>query len=258
MNFKKYVGMILVLAALASCNQNEYYLYNDVARIQFGPDPVRIYSASANLADTTKNFTFFYEAASVTQDTVFFDIYAIGGTSDKDRSFTLQQEQVGNGAVNAVAGTDYKAFSDPSLASHYVIKAGQVHTLVPVILFRTPTLKSTTLTLKFNVVEDNNFKLGEKSNLWRKIIFTDRLSQPQAWNATMTQYYLGTYSVTKHAFMILVTGEKWDQEFMTTLFSDMALFNFYISQCKTALTNYNNAHPGNPLKDENGQLVTFP
>ena len=166
--------------------------------------------------------------------------------------------QVLDGSTNAVPGTDYKPFTDPTLSGAYVIKAGQVHTLVPVILFRSASQKTTTLTLKFAVVENENFKLGENSNLWRKIIFTDRLSQPTAWNATMTKYYYGAYSVTKHAFMITVTGQKWDQEFMTKIAPDLAQVNFYASLCKTALINYNNAHPGNPLKDENGQLVTFP
>ena len=123
--------------ALASCKQDEYYLFNDVARIQFGPDISKIYTASYNQADSTKPFTFYYDAASITQDTVLFDIYAIGGTKSVDRPFALQQIPFGDPLTNAAPGIDYKAFTDPTVNKAYVIKAGQVHTLVPIVLLRT-------------------------------------------------------------------------------------------------------------------------
>jgi hypothetical protein len=252
-----YIVAAIALLAMASCKQEDYYLFNDVGRIQFGPDMARIYTASYNLADTTKNYTFYYLAADKTQDTMFFDIYAVGGPTSKDRAFSLQQVQV-DGAANAVSGTDYKAFSDPTVTSAYVIKAGQVHTFVPIVMLRSAALKTTTVTLKFTVAENENFKLGEKTNLWRKLIFTDRLSQPTAWTASITQYYFGAYSVVKHAFMIQVTGQKWDQAFMSTVTADYAQLMYYISSVKHALVDYNAAHPGNPMKDENGLVIVLP
>jgi len=39
---KILIPVILLLMALASCKQEAYYLFNDVARIQFGPDITRI------------------------------------------------------------------------------------------------------------------------------------------------------------------------------------------------------------------------
>jgi len=258
---KFLILLVGTLFVLASCSQDEYFLFNDEARIQFGPEMSKIYSATSNQADTTKNYTFFYLEKDKTQDTVFFDIYAIGGPSTKDRSFSLKQVQLNDGSTNAVAGVDYKAFTDPTFSSTYVIKAGQVHAFVPIVLLRSSALKSTTATLKFSVAENENFKLGETNNLWRKVVFTDRLSQPNSWTSYYSQYYFGAYSVVKHAFMIQVTGEKWDQAFMTILLapgSDMALLTYYISAFKHALTDYNAAHPGNPMVDENGQLIVFP
>jgi hypothetical protein len=257
MKQKIFFIIAIAIIALASCKQDQYYLYNDVARIQFGPDMTRIYQPTYNLADTTKNYTFYYAPASKTQDTVFFDIYAIGGTSSKDRSFTLQQVQV-NGATNAVAGTDYKAFNDPTVTGKYVIKAGQVHAFVPIVMLRNAAQKTTTYTLKFNVAEDANFKFGEKNNLWRKVIFTDRLSQPTAWNAYQIQYFMGAYSVVKHAFLINLTGQRWDDTFITLIYNDYGQAKYYQSVYKTALINYNNAHPGNPMKDEFGTIIVFP
>lgn len=253
----KFVCMAVVLLSAYACKKDQYYLYNDKARIQFGPEESRIYTASYNLADTTKSYTFFYEDTNVKEDTVYFDIYAVGGVSKSDRSFTLQQEQVA-GAVNAEPGKHYVAFNDPKATKHYVIKANTVHTKVPVIMLRDPSLKTTTVTLKLNVVPDQNFLSGEVSNLWRKVIFTDRLSQPAAWNASAVQYYYGKYSVVKHEFMINSTGKKWDQDFMQPLPSNYAELQYWIGKLKIALVEYNSAHPGNPLRDENGELVLFP
>ncbi|SMO74654.1 DUF4843 domain-containing protein [Solitalea koreensis] len=253
----KYFVVALALISLASCKEDDYYLFNDTARLQFGPDISRIYQTSFNLADTLKPFTFYYENPDVKQDTVFFDIYAIGGVSSKDRSFTLEQVQV-QGVNNAVAGTHYVAFNDPLVSKNYVIKAGQVHSFVPVVVLRDASLKNSNVVLKFNVVADKNFQLGEANNLWRKIDLTDRLSQPAAWNASASQYYFGKYSIVKHRFMIESTSQKWDQEFISFVMADYALLQYYTGTLKTALVNYNNAHPGNMLKDEVGDLVVFP
>ena len=252
-----YILISMLIIGVASCKKDQYYLYNDVARVQFGPDPSRIYTASYNLADTLKPYTFYYEDASVQEDTVFFDIYAIGGISEKDRSFTLEQEQVA-GENNAVAGTHYVGLHDPRATKNFIIKAGTVHTSVPIILLRDASLKTHTYVLKFKVAANENFQLGEVSNLWRKITFTDGLSQPAAWDATFTRYYYGDYSITKHAFMIEATSQKWDQDFLLEIRSDYALLQYWIGTVKIALINYNNAHPGNPLRDENGDLVIFP
>lgn len=253
-----FIPIILIILGISSCKQDAYFLFNDVARIQFGPDIARIYSASYNMADTTKNFTFYYNSATSTQDTTFFDIYAIGGPTSSDRAYSLKQIQLTDGTTNAVSGTDYKAFTDPTVAGKYVIKAGQVHAFAPIVMLRNAGLKTKTVTLKFTLDENENFKMGEATNLWRKVIFTDRLSQPTAWSTSITQYYFGAYSVTKHAFMIQVTGQKWDQTFMSTVTSDYAQLQYYISSVKHALVDYNNAHPGNPMKDENGQLIVMP
>lgn len=262
MNMKnnKYIRPVLVLLLIAgifsACKKDRFLVYNDVSRIQFGPEPNRIYTTSFDYADTLKMQTFYYYDNSKIEDTVYFDIYAIGGTRNVDRSFTLMQEQI-EGAVNAEPGKHYVAFNDPRASKNYVIKAGTVHTRVPIILLRDNSLKTVTPELKIVIKEDENFQLGEIDKTWRKLEFTDRLSQPDAWDATMTRYYFGNYSITKHSFMITVTGEKWDNDMFSALKSDLSLLNFYKAVLQTALIDYNKAHPGNPLTDELGEPVTF-
>ena len=252
----KYIFIATVLLLLYSCKE-EYYLYNDIKRIQFGPDITRIYTPSYNLADTTKSYTFFYENTAKQQDTLFFDIYAIGGVSNTDRAFKLEQVAV-PGAENAVSGKHFKAFNDASLVSKYVIKAGAVHAKVPVVMLRDASLKTTTVTLKFQIAENENFSTGEPTNLWRKAIFTDRLSQPSKWDDWLTRYYLGKYSVVKHSFFIEKSGQKWDNDFITLIMGNMAELNYWKGLVKSALITYNAQNPGNPLTDENGEIVVMP
>jgi Domain of unknown function (DUF4843) len=184
-------------------------------------------------------------------------VYAVGGVSKNDRPFVLEQEEA-TGLLNAVPGTHYKAFNDPSLKDVYTIKAGKVHASVPVVLLRDPSLKTAAYNLNIRVAANEHFKKGEVRKLWRKIEFTDRLSRPAAWNASGVQYYWGKYSMVKHGFMIEQSGERWDQDFMNGLFTDFSIISYWRAQLKTYLIEYNKAHPNDPLKDEDGELVVFP
>src|SRR5690606_13927682 len=110
----------------------------------------------------------------------------------------------------------------------------------------------------FRVAANEHFLTGEPTNLWRKVEFTDRLSQPASWDAWMTQYRLGNYSTVKHQFMIQETGQLWDQDFIASLMSDLALLGYWTSVIKVALIDYNNQNPNNLLTDEFGELVVVP
>ncbi|RBL88989.1 DUF4843 domain-containing protein [Chitinophaga flava] len=254
---KHLFTLTLLITLLAACKKDRYSLYNNGALLQFGPTQDRFYSATEEMKDTMKPFTFYYHPATITQDTVFFDIYAIGGVSSKDRPFTLEQVNL-PGAGNAVPGVHYKPFSDPSLREVYVIKAGAVHALVPIVLLRDASLKTQNIKLQLQIKANDQFLLGETRKLWRRVELTDMLSRPAAWNASAAQSYWGDYSTVKHAFMIAQTGEKWDQDFMTTIGQETASLTFWRLKLKTLLVDYNNTHPGTPLIDENGNFVVFP
>ncbi|SDZ77861.1 protein of unknown function [Arachidicoccus rhizosphaerae] len=252
-----YIFLAAGLAATAGCQKDKYFLYNDTGRIQFGPDPSFQYRSGYELADTVKSFTFVYEDEAIHQDTVFFDIYTVGGTSKKDRQFKLAQVQV-DGLMNAQPDKHYVGFDNPDAIRNFVIPADSVHKRVPIILLRDASLKDTSVVLKFEVVDGGDFAVGQQDNLWRQIGFTDRLSQPGRWDATFAKYYFGDYSVTKHKFMIDSTGKKWDDDFITEIYADYALLSYWKGVCKNALIKYNNIHKSDPLKDEYGQLVIFP
>jgi len=245
---------------LGSCKEDKL-LFNEEATLQFGPPIAAIYQPGANGLGSQIAYTFFYKSADTRQDSVYFDIYAVGGVSTKDRSFKLEQVQV-DGVINAVPGTHFISFNDPEVSKNLVIKAGQVHSRVPVILLRDASLKTSDAALRFTIVANENFKKGETNYLWRRVDFTDRINKPAAWAGTYQNTYYGKYSTVKHKFMMDATGELWDQDFMMVLqdplLPDPSRIMFYMGVIKTALINYNNAHLGNALRDEIGDLVVFP
>lgn len=250
--------LIAVLFLLAgSCRKSDEFHYSDVPRIQFGPTPNLIYSASSAFNDSMKRHTFVYLESSKLIDTAYFDIYTMGFPSDKDRSFVLKQETV-EGEMNAVPGVHYKGFSDPDLAGLYEIKAGQVHASVPVVLLRDPSLREQSVVLKFRVVANENFQTGQEPLLWRKLIFSDRLSRPAAWTDFYSTTYFGKYSEAKHRFFIEVTGQKWDQDFISMIISDTQQLQYWLGIAKSALVAYNKANPNNPKVDEEGDLLLIP
>lgn len=254
-----FIGTVLLLTG--ACKENQYYLFNDVGRLQFGPTPNLIYQSGSNLADTLKRYTFVYESEETTQDTVFFDLYAVGGPSDRDRPFRLVQEEV-RAANNAVANVHYKSFDHPDLYDDYVIKAGKVHARIPVVLFRHPSLKETPVVLKLTIEANEYFEKGDVLNLWRKVEFSDELTQPVRWDAWFIQYAAGVYSKRKHQFMIEVTGQRWDAEFLDLIISNTSIRTYWIAVVKNAWMDYNNVHPGNPMRedqeDPNSPLILFP
>ena len=248
--------LIIFTGYFTACKKDAYQLYEQAAMLQFGPDTSMLYNPNVAYTDSAQSFTFVYSKASVVQDTAWFNIYAIGGISDKDRSFSLRQVQV-DGADNAVPGVHYKSFNDPSVAGLYVIKAGKRHAFVPVVTLRDASLKKGPVVMRLEIAGNENFKAGEQLNAWRKLYITDRVVRPAAWNSYMESVVVGKYSEVKHLFMIEVTGKNWDQEFMLKLQADFSAQDYYKVVLATALIDYNNAHPGQPLRDENNQLIEF-
>lgn len=249
------ITLLVALGTLYSC-ERDYNLYEDTQYLEFGPDQTLIYNSDYNYSDSTKSYSFVYEGYSTTQDTVYFDLYAIGGSKDFDRPIKLAQENVPD-ALNAKPGVHYIAFDNPDISNLYVVKAGEVHLSLPVILTRDTSLSSGTYVLKLALAANVHFELGDSRLLWRKVYFSDILERPDRWKY-LERSFLGKYSNVKHRFMIDATDKPWNDEFITEIMADMSYMLFWIDKCKVALADYNKEHPDDPLVDEDGELVIFP
>ncbi len=258
MKIRVYTFILLSFFSLTACQKSKELLYTDIARIQFGPDPAKIPNVSQATADTLKTQTFVYLPSFIFTDTVFFDIYTMGRLSDRDRPFKIKQVQVKN-AKNAIAGKHYKAFDNPEIAALYVIKAGTVHTRVPIVLVRDVSLRDEAYVLKFEVEENDCFRLGQADLLWRKVIFSDLMMRPSIWNEMYSNLYFGTYSEVKHQFMVDVTEQRWDQEFITKILMDTEQLHYWLGMLKSALIEENRGKEVKDHKrDEFGHLIVFP
>lgn len=94
---------------------------------------------------------------------------------------------------------------------------------------------------------NNDFTNGPINESKIKIILTNNLSKPSDWPGPF-----GDYSLVKHKFIIEVTGKGSNYNEWTA-----AQIIYYIGELNKALYEYNKVHPGNPLTDENGLVVTF-
>ncbi|MDD4031985.1 MAG: DUF4843 domain-containing protein [Bacteroidales bacterium] len=255
---KQFLYVLLLLLAVA-CKTDDYLLYEDYARLQFGPEPDKIYNTNFKYADTLKTVTFVYYGSDVTRDTIFYDIYTIGRLSGKDQPFKIKQVNLPD-SDNAQPGVHYLSFDDPTLQASYVIKANTNHAKVPVIALRNASLKQKEFTLCFQIEANGNYQAGEADFQWRKLVITDRLTKPNSWNDWLSQYKLGKYSMVKHAWMIEQTKLKWDEKYLAQVYADMSLSTYWGSKLKELLYLYNHdpKNPNTPLKDENGDLVEFP
>ena len=210
---KKYSCIILVLLAVATgCKKAAYLQYDHGARIE--------------MADTTtQSFSFYYEAAAVTRDTVYVRLNTIGGITGQNRTVTVEQipevdwkytydPTTGKATdssstprkYQAVAGKYFVPFTDPGMQALMFVQADSASTQLPIILLRDTSLKSNSYRLRIRIIANDAFALGEMNYLERTIQFSDRLERFDAWkvDSYLAPAYntFGKYSTGKHQFMI--------------------------------------------------------
>lgn len=256
MRITKYITFLFIFTVITSCSKNEPKKFSDVSRLQFGPTQNRINYEPYSLNDTLKNHTFYY-TPDVEQKIINFDLYTIGNVADHDRVFKIEQVIL-EGVENAIPGVHYKAFDSGEMAKYYVIPKDSVHVFVPVVMLKDKSLDSKIVTLKFQLVANEEFQLGEVKKLWRKLTFTSMLNIPSLWSNVNN--ILGSYSVVKHEFMIEKSGLKWDDELIETITTDAATPKYWQAFFVDELIKENKRREENlldPLEDENGLIIKF-
>lgn len=250
------------LLLLHGCKNNILMDYQGDAILYFASDISSLYQSETEfnrnaLKDSMKTYTFYYDEPSVTTTDVTFDLYAAGGPRDYDRPFRLEQIMEAEGD-NAVPGVNYEAFDSEQMQGVYVMKAGQTHMELPIRIKRNDALNE--FVLRFRLVENEHFKLGQEEYLWRKLLFTSALQRPTKWTDQYAEYYFGTYSYTKHAWMIEETGFRWDNDFLDTLLSETDAFYFWLGKLKARVAEINRQREAEglgPWLDENGEPIAL-
>lgn len=273
---KKYSCIIVILLAVAiGCKKAGYMLYNSGARIQ--------------LADTIpQSYTFVYEDAKVTRDTIYIPMKTIGGIAPHDRTFTVEQapeydvayirdpntnkitdSTVTEKPFKAIPGKHYVAFSDPGEQAILQVAADSAAGVVPIILIRDTSLKSNSYRLRIRLTANDEFAIGEKNAIEKTIVFSDKLERFDSWkvdNGTAAAYiYFGKYSTGKHQFMIDVLQTRIDETWYQAIAAVQAQVH-YKNLLRDALAAFN-TNPANiasgkaPVRetsDPNSALISFP
>lgn len=162
-------------------------------------------------ADTIRNFSFVYGEESVMEDTVWVEITTSGFLSDKDRAFEFKQINVAEN--NAVAGKHFVSLDDPRVSKFHFIPANANGALVPIIFLRDASLQDGDYSLLLSFGVNDNFSPAFETRAKLRYIISDRLTKPTNW-ATYMNHFFGQWGAVKHQFMIDISGEKWDDEYL--------------------------------------------
>jgi hypothetical protein len=228
------ISLILTLTLFSSCEKEGFY-YQDVDRVRIeGP-----YKWAVNT--DSLEFSFITTPSGINQIEMEITVYVMGFAADKDRVV-----KIGINSSKTTATSSH--FSCPLQVT---VPAKSLSATFPVLLKRTSDLQQNTVRLYVELEESSDFKVGVAERDHLLIKWNDILSMPKNWSEL--EQFFGSFSLVKYRFMINNTGIT---EFSATTMSWAQLMNYKII-LRNALDEYNAANPGNPLKDENGQFVTF-
>lgn len=239
--------------SILSCSEDLPAYQDSAARLNFdlGDDyitkdediPVEAYS--------------FAYSGGLQQDTIRVKVTLMGKPSAKDRPFSITQVMKGND--DAVAGKHFIALDDPSLSQYYVLKADSVSAVFPVVLLRDKSLASKVYNLHIGIKENSEFKNGFPFYQEKRITISDMLAKPAQWDERYINYYFTEWGPVAHQFMIDVTGQPFDDNFIEKIMSssDTNYVYYLAEKVARAKVKYNKEHPDAPLSEADGTLINF-
>lgn len=207
MKLKYY--LFVLIGILFSCSE-KYEPYNsETNRLGFyyGKD-----TYGTEIKDSVVRYTFAFYSSAIQSDTVWLTVNTMGYVTDTPREFELEQIMV-NDVENAVAGTHFKALSDPKIKKHLIIAAGSTTANIPIVVLRDPSLTKKQVTLKLKIKLNKNFDLGYTEKQVAIVEFADIIVKPKGWNGQVEYHFGGPYSFDKFKFMIekatWIMDEEW-------------------------------------------------
>jgi hypothetical protein len=236
----KYIIPIIAGCIFLSCQKQDLPPYVNDPRINVE------FVKNETVTDSVF-YSFVIKNSSVLKDTILITAKIMGEPAEKDRIIKLIAD---SGETTAQEGTHYEL-------GELVMPAHAYTARLPVIIKRSEDLKQKSVRLTLKVVSSDDFKPGVPESSRLVIVWNDILSKPANWD-DLWDLIFGAYSRTKHQFINDHTNlaDKWeDDEFIETI--SLLLFS-YTSILREALVEYNNEHPGNPLRDvDTGDLISF-
>lgn len=223
-------------AAFTACSTDEDFFYQDEPRVRLVGE--KMWAAGTD----SVTFSFVAYPSSFTEKDINVDAQIMGDVASHDRTVNLAVEP----SKTTASESQY------SVPTTVVVPAGQTKGTFSVKLKRDASLQQKAVRLCLKVVDSGDFKPGVNEENHITFIWTDVLSKPNNW-ADLEPFF-GTYSNVKYRFMLENLGDEGE---LSTETMTWAKLNSLRIRFQNALNEYNAAHPGNPLTDEYGNLVSF-
>lgn len=253
MKFKiNYLTVFFFLFAV-SCSKNEELRYPQ------GKSALNIWLG----ANTEKPDSLVYNYAfkSLNEvDTIWFSVRLAGLPASEDRKFSLEP----TGGDTSLIRKDVHY-----IMPEYVLKAGSYQGVYPILMKRSADFKNRDARIIWSIKENNVFSRGAKEQSGLLVIVKDQFSKPANWDVDPQPYFrlsafFGTYSNVKFQFITTVIGRaptfkvRYSGVLVPPEEVSYTQAQYWQSKCKTELIRYNAAHPDEPLKNENKEIITFP
>ena len=201
---------------------------------------------------TEEVYTFAYYPESIQKDTLQIELISVGEVTDyprvirfeqvtKEWKYTYDEEEpekvVDSTYVDmefpAVAGVHYESLGEKN---ELILPANQNVLKLNVIIKREDTgLRKNARKLVLRLLPSDDFQTGEVNKLVKNITISDKLERPTRWkdNSYYYKLYLGNWSEVKHRFMIDITGQKWDNDFLVYIidnYDTYSLRDYYLAK----------------------------
>lgn len=201
-DMKNILFILTLLAgatALSSCKQNETMDYAAPGKVYFFERTM--YLGTIETRVDALNYSFAINKTQLTEHDFDIKVKLLGRVADYDRAVKVAVVEEG---TTAVEGKHFKI-------NDGVIKAGEYMGVVPVTLYNTPDLATTSVTVKLTIAGNKDFELGLPEDAFMSLTFSNVLLKPADWLPYYPwQTYFGDYSANKYKFII-------DQLGLTTL-----------------------------------------
>lgn len=258
MRKKYFISLLLSIAVvLAACDKERPTLYENDPAIYFD-----------NILPGNRTIPIYIDSVTVS----FFDIVGDEYTTnvkvltqgmldfENDRYFTVRQKSAAPDEKRfeaAIPGVDYVALDDPSVSSELYIPAGERFGNIPITLKRSEHVIAKQVELTLELVANDEFRLGMQDKLFFKVKYSAQPEQPSNWTAYWKGVF-GDWGPEKHKFIIQTLGPmEWN--YVST--PAIVVSNYWKGVMRTALQEYNLAHPDDNLREPEeygGAFVTFP
>jgi len=247
-NIKLNILVLLLSIAAVSCKQNELPQYEENPAVYFS---YLSHGKPTGYQVDSIRHSFFLLNSEIVKSTVMIRMNTMGSPTDIDRPISIVQANEGEENA-AIPGVHYVSFSDPEVMSRIMIRAGRVYDSIPIVWIRHSDMDISTIKLELKIAENQYFHPGVDRYTRFTVTTTAMAIKPSNWSSWESTFG-PTWGSVKMKFIIDYVGDiDWGNPS-----SDTNYLTYLRTKALQKLKEYNEAHPNEPLKEVNGDFVTF-